>query len=247
MAKVSKKMKQGTKRKLDDNKKANKTALIVIAVILVFFGGCVACALLIDDAENDSDSKEESKQEESKQEENKQEDKEIVDYRIVEEDDVSYAGYSRWSVRVAFSKSVKDTLTEKQFKDTSKKIVNEFAKKKSSPDEINLFCYLEGQNYSGAYSVGKIVAKKDSGYSIENNDYSFNYEVPDESELGGFSLEEQKKIYYEVIEYQRKYPDDPTASSKAYGVVAKKYGTTEEIVLKVSIKGVEENWPMPPL
>ncbi len=227
-------------------KKDNKVLMIVLIVLGVLMiasvGSCIACVACMDKVTEDTD--EQESQDDNETSEVEQE--EIVDYKIIEEDDVSYAGYSRWSVRVVFSESTKKTLTEKQFKGTGEKIVNDFIDKKGKVDEVNLFCYLEGQDYTGAYSVGKIVAKKESNYSIVSEGYSFNYKVPDESELGGLSMSKQKSIYYDVIKYQRK-SDDPSVWEKTYGVVAKEYKTTEKIVLEICSRGGEEAWPKPPL
>ena len=63
-------------------------------------------------------------------------------------------------------------------------------------------------------------------------------------------LENRKKIYYELAEYQDKIslnePDYGNLQAKAYDKITKRYNISKEKVVQIVVEGTNKSWPLPP-
>ncbi len=75
----------------------------------------------------------------------------------------------------------------------------------------------------------------------------------------GSSEATEKQIFYELAELQDKYleefteafeagaREDELPEDKSISIIAEKYDTTEEVIREIMIRGVLNDWPMPPI
>ncbi len=187
-------------------------------------------------------------------------------YEIVEKKDISYLNTPRMVYRILLNVDI--VPTDEEIKEISKKIWENGNKHWK---EFTEFFYLPDMDVNGsAYctseytdtglksfvsgigrEVGTKVIKLDNGeLKKEVSPDSKNEEIKYvNKELNGWKYREvvsistskRQRIFYDLVKYQ----DDTGEDVKAYSVIAKKYGISEDAVNAIAGEGALKRWSMP--
>jgi hypothetical protein len=189
--------------------------------------------------------------------------------------------------RMSYRIVVPSTIKEAQVLPTVQEIINNITTSDNDIDQIALFLYSDPEVINGMYDVAKAEwAPKGEWGNVtpeiaRNNDrssYKINLQIKSElesylenrnsSEIKfGFSVEERRAIFIELVETEdkatrdadEKYPIVATGTmedlkknanynderlKKYESEIREKYGLTEEQESEISLEGLLNNWPM---
>ena len=169
-------------------------------------------------------------------------------YRVIEKEDLSYAGVTRLQFRVR----VQEPLSERQLAKICEQVIC-LQKRRKPLNAISFFFYLPNTNIDGVYTAGKADWAPDGDWAKAGDgkpgDYSRHRLLVEakllvEDEPGeGDTIPEMRRrmIFFDLVKAQ----DDGVGDEEAYSVVAGEYDIEESAVWKIAIEGAKKGWSVP--
>jgi len=171
-------------------------------------------------------------------------------YQVVEIEDVSFGSVKRYGVRVR----VDSVLTSSELELVSRRIIEELEVTKPH-NALMIFYYLPDSDTDAPYTAGKAVWAPDGDWGKADESPTGNYSKhqlslspgnatgidAEEVKVPGFSLEERKKIFFDLVAAQ----DRGVGDVEAYGIIAAQYNVDGATVRKIAVEGASQGWPMP--
>ncbi len=171
-------------------------------------------------------------------------------FQIVEVKDVSFGSVKRYDLRVR----VDSVLTSGELESVSRIIIEKLEVTKPH-NALIIGYYLPDSDINGLYNAGRAIwapygdwAKADESLTGSYSKHQLSLSPgnatgidQEKVKVSGLSLEEKKKIFFDLVAAQ----DRGVGDDEAYGIVAKQYNMDESIVRKIAIEGIYQGWPMP--
>ena len=185
---------------------------------------------------------------------------EVREYNMVVERDISVSN----NFRMKYCITIPRDITEEELQSTLVSIIKEKSTSNPEIDEIYIAAWYDEAAVEKAVCLAFAEWSPNgewgsaAGDIAENNDrqsylinFNLNTEIKPEQIKYGFTEQERKQVFYDLVALQDKISfDDPDYDKKmdqAEETVAAQYGLTVEQVKDIGIEGITNSWPMPDL